>query len=389
MRQKFEGSLGADLSAVRVHTGSQSADAAESVGARAYTVEKDIHFGAGQFDPSSRDGEHLIAHEVAHTMQQQPAASSSLQPKLEVSQPGDAAEIEADRVADSLVENRPVAPPSATAQGISRDPTQPEFQSAAIKEVYNSAGSHATPAQLNGLRWLDNPASGVWEKLSWPEVQKGAAVRIYHPEQINQARLGVCAAAAVANALATKPLDWAVAIRECFQYGKFGGRKANAELLKHDPQPDMAQVDWMLLSAMQDAANGFFDYHGTPGGFAEGVGVGGEKFYLKEALRCVKTEDFDADAIGANRASNLLRDHPNEVFVLIRLHANRLPQHSDDGSGDGHCMRLLQPITFGEMPSITVFTWGSNQTFTFNDWEHFKRCVYGFVVGTTSSSVTL
>src|SRR5689334_23005507 len=48
LRTRFEGSLGADLSGVRVHTGPDSQAAADAVGARAYAVGNDIHFGAGQ-----------------------------------------------------------------------------------------------------------------------------------------------------------------------------------------------------------------------------------------------------------------------------------------------------------------------------------------------------
>lgn len=102
LRDRFEGSLGADLSAVRVHTGADSQIAADAVGARAYTVGQDIHFGAGHYDPSSAFGTHLLAHEVAHTVQQQ-GASPTRQHKLEVSTPGDTAEVEADRAADAMV----------------------------------------------------------------------------------------------------------------------------------------------------------------------------------------------------------------------------------------------------------------------------------------------
>jgi len=101
--RKFEGSLGADLSSVRIHTGSDSASAAHEVGARAYTMGQDIHFGAGQYDPSSAGGEHLLAHEVAHTVQQQ-GGSPMRQHKLEVSAPHDGAEHEADRAADAMVQ---------------------------------------------------------------------------------------------------------------------------------------------------------------------------------------------------------------------------------------------------------------------------------------------
>jgi hypothetical protein len=103
LMRKFESSLGADLSSVRVHTGADSAAAASAVGAKAYTVGQDIHFGPGHYDPSSAAGEHLLAHEVAHTVQQAGGAASARQHKLEVSSPGDALEHEADRAADAMV----------------------------------------------------------------------------------------------------------------------------------------------------------------------------------------------------------------------------------------------------------------------------------------------
>lgn len=106
VKDQFESSLGADLSGVRVHTGSASAEAASAVGARAYTTGQDIHFGAGQYAPSDPFGLHLLAHEVAHTVQQAGGASSGTQYKLEVSTPGDHAEVEADRAADAMVAGR-------------------------------------------------------------------------------------------------------------------------------------------------------------------------------------------------------------------------------------------------------------------------------------------
>ena len=108
LRGKFEQSLGTDLSTVRVHTGTASQQAAQAVGARAYAIGNDIHFGAHQYDPESASGQELIAHEVAHTVQQQ-GGTSAQQNKLEVSQPGDALEAEADRAAASMVRGAPVA----------------------------------------------------------------------------------------------------------------------------------------------------------------------------------------------------------------------------------------------------------------------------------------
>lgn len=105
VRERFESSLGSDLSSVRVHTGGASAEASAAVGAKAYTVGSDIHFGAGQYQPDDPFGLHLLAHEVAHT-QQQASGAPHRQNKLEVSTPGDAAEVEADHAADSMVAGR-------------------------------------------------------------------------------------------------------------------------------------------------------------------------------------------------------------------------------------------------------------------------------------------
>lgn len=109
LRDRFESSLGADLSDVRVHTGAASASAAESVGARAYATGQDIHVGAGEYDPSSKDGQHLLAHEVAHTVQQGNASTAQPQAKLEVSGPADSQEQEADRAADAMLAGRPAS----------------------------------------------------------------------------------------------------------------------------------------------------------------------------------------------------------------------------------------------------------------------------------------
>ncbi len=105
IQRQFESSTGADLSAVRVHTGAESEAAAHAVGAQAYTVGQDIHFGASRYQPSDPFGMHLLAHEVAHTVQQSGGAQRR-QHKLEVSAPHDAAEHEADRAADAMVAGR-------------------------------------------------------------------------------------------------------------------------------------------------------------------------------------------------------------------------------------------------------------------------------------------
>lgn len=94
--RRLEPSLSESLADVRVHTGDGAAALARAVSARAFTVGNDIFFGSGEYRPGSPSGNELIAHEVAHTIQQRGAPASG---PLTVSQPGDALEREAETVA--------------------------------------------------------------------------------------------------------------------------------------------------------------------------------------------------------------------------------------------------------------------------------------------------
>lgn len=74
-RAFFEPRLGANLGDVRVHTGSRAADTASAINARAFTVGRDIAFNTGQYAPHSREGQHLLAHELTHVVQQGSASA--------------------------------------------------------------------------------------------------------------------------------------------------------------------------------------------------------------------------------------------------------------------------------------------------------------------------
>lgn len=70
LRQKMGQRFGHDFSRVRVHTGAAAERSARDVQANAYTVGRNIVFGAGQFAPGTHAGQRLIAHELAHVVQQ-------------------------------------------------------------------------------------------------------------------------------------------------------------------------------------------------------------------------------------------------------------------------------------------------------------------------------
>ena len=75
LRSVFEPRFGYAFSDVRMHTGNEAASAARALGARAFTVGDNVFFGAGEYQPSSQQGQRLIAHELTHTIQQKPTAA--------------------------------------------------------------------------------------------------------------------------------------------------------------------------------------------------------------------------------------------------------------------------------------------------------------------------
>jgi hypothetical protein len=77
-RSYFEPRFGQDFSTVRVHTGDHAAESARAVNALAYTVGPHIVFGQGQFSPEAPHSRRLIAHELAHVVQQQAAGPGVL-----------------------------------------------------------------------------------------------------------------------------------------------------------------------------------------------------------------------------------------------------------------------------------------------------------------------
>jgi hypothetical protein len=70
VRRDMESRFCADFGEVRVHAGSEASDSAMAVEAKAYTVGEDIVFGEGGYAPDTSAGRELLAHELAHVVQQ-------------------------------------------------------------------------------------------------------------------------------------------------------------------------------------------------------------------------------------------------------------------------------------------------------------------------------
>ena len=70
VRDFFEPRFGHDFTQVRVHADTRAAASARAVNARAFTVGRDIVFGAGYYTPETNEGRRLLAHELTHVVQQ-------------------------------------------------------------------------------------------------------------------------------------------------------------------------------------------------------------------------------------------------------------------------------------------------------------------------------
>ena len=68
--QEMEQRFGHDFSQVKVHADGEAANAASAVRARAYTIGRNIVFGSGEYAPATTEGKRLLAHELAHVVQQ-------------------------------------------------------------------------------------------------------------------------------------------------------------------------------------------------------------------------------------------------------------------------------------------------------------------------------
>jgi hypothetical protein len=70
VKTEMEDAFGADFGEVRVHRDGASHSAARREQAKAFTAGRDIFFGEGHYDPDRGDGKRLLAHELAHVLQQ-------------------------------------------------------------------------------------------------------------------------------------------------------------------------------------------------------------------------------------------------------------------------------------------------------------------------------
>jgi len=168
-RALMESKTGHDFGDVRVHTDERAAESADALNANAFAFGRDIYFGAGRYNPSSREGLRLVAHELTHTMQQGRARLPSPSDAIPVSSPGEPAELEAERVAEAVMEGggEIARAPSSEIAGnlISRDAVAsppPELYAAEYVSGYSDRIAAALATRMKAVELGTGSAYASW-----------------------------------------------------------------------------------------------------------------------------------------------------------------------------------------------------------------------------------
>jgi hypothetical protein len=157
LRRDMEQRFGHDFSRVRVHSNAAAEQSAREVNADAYTVGRDIVFGAGQLRSATHAGRRLIAHELTHVVQQGAAAASggANQPAAKT----DPAGISPLRPVPSILQRQP-APAPATNDG---------QKAGAPAAPTGAAPNAAVPAAAPALQWPTCQATAVTDWIRDPQ----------------------------------------------------------------------------------------------------------------------------------------------------------------------------------------------------------------------------
>jgi hypothetical protein len=138
VRSRMESAFGHDFSRVRVHTDAKAAALSSQLRARAFTINSDIAFGVGEYQPGTLIGDTLLAHELAHVVQQ---GGSKMGSAMMAGPANNALEEDADASAVGAVLS--LWTPSAKAGAVSKR---------AAREMTRARGLARSPRLRAGLR---------------------------------------------------------------------------------------------------------------------------------------------------------------------------------------------------------------------------------------------
>src|SRR5215510_4746365 len=151
MRSFFEPRFRHDFSKVRVHTDDRAAESAEAINASAFTAGRDVVFAHGEYAPGTKRGQQLLAHELAHIVQQGGMAA--------ISGPGGSATLPLG-TSDHSSERQASSAVQIVEHGWNPASSHPEVTSRELSPVVRRAGPDNDkwdPAYRSRLSRLDKP----------------------------------------------------------------------------------------------------------------------------------------------------------------------------------------------------------------------------------------
>jgi hypothetical protein len=208
-RSLMEPRFGHDFSRVRVHTDSDASESARRVGALAYTVGQNIVFAHAQFRPDTPGGIRLVAHELAHVVQQGAPTSGSALPLGDVTDPAEreaatAAEVASASSAPLTPDTLPVLRRQETGSGASAVTTYGVTATSCTPAPGPKPTLSGCAAYLANLWWLPSAYvnNATCACLTTPDSPTANCVRGFL-----QMRLASAPAWLKALAVAEKPMD--------------------------------------------------------------------------------------------------------------------------------------------------------------------------------------
>jgi hypothetical protein len=172
-RGLMESRFGENFSDVRIHTGDRAAEAAAMLHARAFTVRQDIVFGEEQFAPETTQGQRLLAHELAHVVQQRQPTGPNVGEREAEREARDAAR-ELETGGTPTVRER-VAP------GAVQKYDAPPWMNSVYNKSLKTARKFGLPGVADGLEMLNEVAGKVIENSHLSNAQVNAVVERAKP----------------------------------------------------------------------------------------------------------------------------------------------------------------------------------------------------------------
>ncbi|MBU1172329.1 MAG: helix-hairpin-helix domain-containing protein [Proteobacteria bacterium] len=216
--------------------------------------------------------------------------------------------------------------------------------------------------------------SGKWTNLDRSDVADGLITLINDPDKVNQGSIGVCGPAVFFNIwIEADPVSFArygIAIYENGEAAigtltvKAGSdlRAQDYKVLAGKMNPVVPPADWMVMSALRDSENGFFDFEGTPQEDFSGGTTGGEvaSWFRATGLFSNITDDTPPNlkTIDLDHAKKL--NPTANRKIVMNIDTNMIRPAKQKGKGK-HFIALRSKVT--ELPNgdidFSYWTWGS------------------------------